>query len=269
MARFPERQLSDVVPGHAERECAAGVCDGSGWIEDADTRTARPCPCRAQLLAKRRARTLSQRIPSKYEHVGWDRNPVPQIEAINPQVTRQVRAFCRRIDEHLDRGEGLWLWGNKGTGKTTLAYLVTKCAIEAGRSVAVYTAPALLNALRDTYREDSPVSTMQLIEQLSDVDLLHVEDLAVARPTEWVLEQLYTIVNNRYDERRSIVFTSDAQTADRDEDPSPMRLATAVGERTLSRLIEMCGYPKVMLGEDQRLLVGLHRDATDGISVHQ
>ena len=41
------------------------------------------------------------------------------------------------------------------------------------------------------------------------MELLHIEDLRVVRPTEWVLEQLYLIVNARYEEQRSIVFTSD------------------------------------------------------------
>jgi DNA replication protein DnaC len=263
MARFPQRPLAEVLPsaaGAGERACPHGACDGGGWIEDEATRTARPCACREQIVAQRRVRSLNQRIPRKFRNLGWERHPLPEIEATNPLVVRSVRSFCRRIDEHLDAGDGLWLWGRKGTGKTTLAYLVTQSAIEAGRSVAVYTGPALLNALRDTYRDDSPISTLALIERLSEVDLLHLEDLAVARPTEWVLEQLYTIVNNRYDEQRSIVFTSDAQGDGDDEDPNPMRLAEAVGQRTLSRLIEMCGDAKPMMGDDKRLHLGPIRD---------
>ena len=54
-----------------------------------------------------------------------------------------------------------------------------------------------------------------MIRTLAEVELLHIEDLRVVRPTEWVLEQLYLIVNTRYEERRSIVFTSDI---DSDED---------------------------------------------------
>ena len=42
--------------------------------------------------------------------------------------------------------------GPAGTGKTTLAMLVSKAALKAGRSVAIYSLPRLLNEIRDTHR---------------------------------------------------------------------------------------------------------------------
>ena len=49
------------------------------------------------------------------------------------------------------------------------------------------------------------------MDSLVAVDLLHIEDLSVARPNEWVLEQLYTVINSRYQDERSIVFTADVR----------------------------------------------------------
>jgi DNA replication protein DnaC len=66
----------------------------------------------------------------------------------------------------------------------------------------------------------------------------------VARTTEWVLEQLYTVVNDRYQDERSILFTADVE--------APHDLGNHVGMRTYSRLMEMCGDPIPMFGEDQR-----------------
>ena len=54
---------------------------------------------------------------------------------IEPQaVVGAVRRFVDRIDEHLDAGRGLWFMGPVGTGKTTLAMLVSKAALE-GRAL--------------------------------------------------------------------------------------------------------------------------------------
>ncbi|HXA55484.1 MAG TPA: hypothetical protein VNV37_11490, partial [Solirubrobacteraceae bacterium] len=86
---------------------------------------------------------------------------------------------------------------------------------------------------------------------LAEVELLHIEDLRVVRPTEWVLEQLYLIVNARYEEQRAIVFTSDID-ADADG-PDAYELADHIGMRTFSRLIEICGDPTVIAGRDNRL----------------
>ena len=122
---------------------------------------------------------------------------------------RDVRRYCDRIDEMLDRGEGMWFLGSPGTGKSHLAYLISQHALAAGRSVAIYTGPRLLDEIRRTYGEDDSGSTLDLIDRLTSVELLHVEDLAVARPTDWVLEQLYNIINGRYENERSIIFTCD------------------------------------------------------------
>jgi DNA replication protein DnaC len=115
-------------------------------------------------------------------------------------------------------------------------------AMRRHRSVAVYTGPDLLTAIRSTY-DDSSYS--KLMESLVAVDLLHIEDLAVARPTEWVLEQLYTVINARYQDERAVVFTADVM--------QPSDLAAHIGERTGSRLVEMCGERIIVMhGDDQR-----------------
>jgi DNA replication protein DnaC len=155
----------------------------------------------------------------------------------------------------LDRGEGMWFLGSPGTGKSHLAYLISQQALAAGRSVAIYTGPRLLDEIRRTYGEEDSGSTLDLIDRLTTVELLHIEDLAVARPTEWVLEQLYNIINGRYENERSILFTCDL-TGDADEGrpPIPAALAQHITRRNFSRLMEMCGDPHVLLGSDNRLL---------------
>ena len=96
--------------------------------------------------------------------------------------------------------------GHVGTGKTTLAMLVSKAALEAGRSVAIYSLPRLLNEIRDTHRAER--SHVDLLDRLAAVDLLHIDDVGAERSTDWVLEELYSIVNARYEDQRSVVITT-------------------------------------------------------------
>ena len=161
---------------------------------------------------------------------------------MDPTIVREVQHFCRRIDRHLDRGESLGILGGPGRGKTSLAMTVPIEAMRRNRSVGVYTAPDLMTAIRKTY-DDS--SYTQLMESLLAVDLLHIEDLAVPRTNDWVLEQLYTIVNDRYQDQRSIIFTADIESLG--------ELGERIGHRTASRLIDICGEPILMHGEDYRL----------------
>jgi DNA replication protein DnaC len=208
--------------------CALGICDGSGFVVDEETRTATPCQCRAQLVNRRKAHSLSAVIPKKYKDVSFDRNP---IAAMPEPVVRPVRLYVRRLAENLAAGRGLWLFGRVGTGKTTLAMLVAKEALAAGHSVAIYSMPRLLNEIRRTYDEGSDSSYLELLDRLAEVDLLHLDDVGAEKSSAWVLEQLYGIVNARYEAERAITITTNLGL---DE------LVEQIGERTVSRLKEMC-----------------------------
>ncbi|MBV9940640.1 MAG: ATP-binding protein, partial [Solirubrobacterales bacterium] len=131
--------------------CPYELCDGGGLIYDEASNTAYDCRCRRQIIALRKARSLSAVIPRRYHDVAFERYPVTEID---PAVVAATRRFGNRIDEHLDAGRGLWFMGPVGTGKTTLAMLVSKAALEAGRSVAIYSLPRLLNEIRDTHRAE-------------------------------------------------------------------------------------------------------------------
>ncbi len=104
---------------------------------------------------------------------------------------------------------------------------VSRAAIQAGRSVAIYSMPRLLARIRSTYDaaagEDS---YSQFFERLTSVDLLHIDDLGAEKQSDWVLEQLYSIVDERYGAMRSMIVTSNLAYDDlRGADRRPRRLA--------------------------------------------
>jgi DNA replication protein DnaC len=259
------RQSSIATPAR----CPLDACDGSGFQVDELTNTATDCACRARRVANARAHRLRERVPRRYMDLSWERHPLTQLaqDPLNAGSVRKVKRFCTDIRRNLEEGRGLWLMGHTGTGKTTLGYMVAAAATHAQHSVLSFNAVALLNRLRATFDPDSRETTEEVIRALAEVDLLHVEDLRVVRPTEWVLEQLYLIVNARYEERRSIVFTSDIDSdADGPLPPPDARAALAphIGNRTFSRLLEMCGDPTPILGRDNRVdgdVAGLHRSS--------
>jgi DNA replication protein DnaC len=137
----------------------------------------------------------------------------------------------------------LWLEGDVGSGKTTLAMLVSKHAIESGHSVAIYSLPRLLSRIRRTYDADpTELSYLEFFRRLTSVDLLHIDDLGAEKRSDWVLEQLYAIVDERYSANRSMLMTTNLGEA---------ALEEQIGKRTVSRLVEMCEKLPVY-GEDRR-----------------
>lgn len=225
--------------------CPVGACDGSGWILGPED-VARACECRERRISRARARGVSSVIPARYRGVSFERPPVSDM-ARRPglaPVVAAVRDYAEAIEERIETGAGLWLMGDVGTGKTTLAMLVSRTALEAGSSVAIYSLPRLLARIRRTYDADaSEDSYLEFFDRLASVDLLHIDDLGAEKRSDWVLEQLYAIVDRRYEERRPLVVTTNLDQA---------KLEEQIGVRTVSRLVEICGDPLPLFGDDLR-----------------
>jgi len=237
-------------------------CDGSGFRFDEQARKAYPCSCRPARLARKRSAAVAGRIPKAFREVSFDRNPVPELERQFPHVIREVRRYCDNISAQLASGKGVWFTGPVGTGKTTLAMLISKTAMEQDHTVAIYSLPRLLTLLRETFDDDAQFNLSQLLDRLCGVDLLHIDDVGAEQTSPWVLEQLYSVVNTRYEERRAMILTTNLIDPQRKrpeaipEDEWRARpdaeLRRQIGDRTVSRLYEMCGDPLPMYGDDRR-----------------
>ncbi len=226
--------------GIGSASCPYGECDGNGLVLQ-ESGDARPCRCRSERIARNRTRGLHDTIPERYRDLAFDRAPVNQMER---ETVRHIRRFCEQIESKLDDGKGFLFFGDRGTGKTTLAMLLAQYALRARRTVAIYTAPWLLSQIRSTYEQGAEQTYLGLMERLAAVDLLQLDDMAVASQTDWTLEQLYTIVNRRYEDRRSIVVTAELENHE--------KLGEHIGHRTASRLFEMCETIP-LFGPDRRL----------------
>ena len=204
--------------------CPLGVCDGSGFVIDEATNTATDCGCRRGRISASRAASLEGRIPKLYKGVSFDR---PPVLGMPDAIVSEVRRYVRNLDARLAEGRGLWLTGDVGTGKTSLAMIVSAAAIDAGYSVAIYSLPRLLNLIRDEIGAEN--SLLDLLDSLSSVDLLHIDDLGAQHTTPWRLEQLYSIVDARYQAGRAIVATTNLM---------PGELAEQMGRRIMTTVSE-------------------------------
>jgi len=227
-----------------DQVCPLGVCDGSGWILGPED-VARPCDCREARLNRGRSRGISSVIPARYRGVSFERPPVSDMarDLQTKVAVAEVRAYIDDLDTRLAQGRGLWLFGDTGTGKTTLAMLIAKATLEAGRTVAIYSLPKLLARIRRTYdSEPGGDSYLSFFERLTSVDLLHIDDLGAEKRSDWVLEQLYALINERYETERSVLITTNLPHEELEEQ---------IGPRTVSRLTQICDEVP-LFGDDRR-----------------
>ncbi len=222
--------------------CIKGICDGSGWILDEDTDAVKPCECRSIKVNRASSQRIGTGVPKRFRGVSFDRKPIVDL---HPMILRKVKKYVRELDDNIAAGRGLWFQGDVGTGKTSLAMLVSKAAIEAGYSVAIYSVPHLLADIKETFEDGANRSYMQLFKRLTTVDLLQLDDLGAERPTEWVLEQLYSIINERWQDEKAVIVTTNLSSRD---------LEDQIGARTKSRLAGICDEPTPIMGADLRIV---------------
>ena len=230
--------------------CPDGRCDGSGFLFD------EAAPARAAVLAagrrgspRKRGRRARGPDPAALPRgVASSASRCSRIERANPHVVREVRQYVRDVAEQLDAGRGhvvhrrrrdrqddardADLQGGDG-GRPHRRDLLAAAAARRCCATPTTTTPRY--------------SLNELIDRLCAVDLLHVDDVGAEQTSPWVLEQLYTIVNTRYEDGRAMLLTTNLITREGDD-----ALREQIGDRTVSRLYEICGEPMPMYGEDQR-----------------
>ena len=79
-------------------------------------------------------------------------------------------------------------------------------------------------------------SKSELLRPLLEVDLLVLDELGSQKPTTFVQDILYYVINTRYNEERTTIFTTNyTDAAEGKEEP----LGQRIGVRLRSRLYEM------------------------------
>ena len=106
-----------------------------------------------------------------------------------------------------EQENGLIITGNSGVGKTHLAASISNELIRKNKLVLMGRLTSLLDMIKETFRDNSK-SENELIELFSNVDMVVIDDLGTEKISSWALDKLYTIIENRNENKLPIIITT-------------------------------------------------------------
>lgn len=140
---------------------------------------------------------------------------------------------------------GLLLWGDVGTGKSFLAACIANALLEKGVPVLMTNFSKILNQMGAMYSDER----YRYIASFNRFSLLIIDDLGIERNTEYALEQVYAVVDERYKAGLPLIITTNLTIS---QLRNPEDVAHA---RIYSRILEMC-TPVHVPGLDRRTAIG-------------
>jgi DNA replication protein DnaC len=139
--------------------------------------------------------------------------------------------------------------GTYGLGKSHLSYCVAEKVKANGYTTIFINLPDLLNAFKDTYKNKSDVTELEILQVIKDVDLLILDEIGAEYIKEndgkesWAVDKIYTIINSRLG--KPTLFTTNYSSA-------ALREKYGVhGGRIVSRMMQGTKVIKIE-GEDYR-----------------
>ncbi len=157
----------------------------------------------------------------------------------NPTLIAAKSRVSRFVDEWPMAERGLLLMGPCGTGKTHLAVgalleIITQA--KPGRLLFANFQDVIQQILA-SFDSDQAPSRTEILAPVLEADLLVLDELGSQKPTMFVQDMLYYIINSRYNEQRTTIFTTNY--LDEPREAREESLETRIGKRLRSRMYEM------------------------------
>lgn len=147
--------------------------------------------------------------------------------------------YKTNVLERIKTGDGLFLWSpTKGNGKTSWGLKILRHYIAEEsktydfdyRIRAYYVnVSELFDLLKNSFGKDGKIE--QIEAGIYEADIVLFDDLGSERPTDWVRNKLYNYINHRYQNKKSMIFTSNLSLTE---------IGVQIDERISDRISEIC-----------------------------
>lgn len=118
-----------------------------------------------------------------------------------------AKEYADNFTYHQARGDGLYIEGTNGTGKTHLAAAIALQLIGEGIPVICKTSSDLLLDIKKSF-DGEGTRESDVLDIYKRVDLLIIDDLGKEQCSDWSMSTLYSILNDRYEDMKPTIVTT-------------------------------------------------------------
>jgi DNA replication protein DnaC len=237
----------NIEPADLEVRWDCPDCKNTGWLpaEQAGPDTVHPpqkCHCLVQEEFDDLFRAAGLVGPLKEQT--FEKFDVTVYPTVDRDYMAKLMRYTRQFAQAVAAGEpveSLLLMGDVGRGKTFLSSAIANVVVGARKTVVYLTFSEFLDLVR-MHKFDDDQQYQEGSQRLMEADLLVLDDLGAEKVTEFVAQELFTIINHRMNRQAPMVVSTNL---------SPAELEDTYGSRIASRLLN--GFDAVMLkGQDVR-----------------
>lgn len=219
------------------------LCHGVGWkiTFGRDSQPyAEECECGIRKREIHNSRLKFAEIPEAFKEVRLSNfkktiYKKPESQEMVVEAAMAIRYWLQNLSDMKKRGIGLYIYsGIKGSGKTRLIASIANELVEKyDTQVKFCTSIQILQEIKETWgkkRDYEQETEKKLIDTLSGIEVLIIDDFGAEQGREWKDERFYSIINGRYVDKKITLFTSNMRLDDLGYDE---RIKNRIKERVL------------------------------------
>ncbi len=175
-------------------------------------------------------------LGERYKNVTFE-NSKTGINSSFDRAFKRCHKYCELYEETIKNGYGIYLFGDKGVGKTHLTACMAHNLISKCVPVLFTNLFEISKAVKSTFNRESSLTEQNLIERFANIEVLFFDDLGTEIFTKnsndtWLQGLLFDLINKRYNCKKATIFSSNHSL-------NELINKSGIAEKTVDRISEM------------------------------